>query len=218
MSRRRSRRRRRIPNKRNRRSKRKLILLILALIAVLAVIIVIHRNETEENRISATEIPDYIDVQLLDVNPYSRPGIALNKVNGIVVHYTANQGSTAQENRDYFNGLAQSHETHASAHFVIGLDGEVIQCIPTAEIAYCSNNRNADTISIECCYRNKDGSFTRKTYRSLVSLTAWLCDRFHLSSDQVIRHYDVTGKMCPVYYVNHPDKWKKFKRDVEQAM
>lgn len=52
-----------------------------------------------------------IDVQLLDVNPYSRPGTTIDEIHGIVIHYTANPGSTAQENRDYFNGLKDSHET-----------------------------------------------------------------------------------------------------------
>ena len=61
-----------------------------------------------------------MDVQLLDVNPYSRPGTTIDHVNGIVVHYTANPGSTAQDNRDYFNGLKDSHETSASSNFVIG--------------------------------------------------------------------------------------------------
>ena len=64
--------------------------------------------------------PDY-DVQLLTINDYSRPGLAIDQVNGIVVHYTANPGTTAQQNRDYFEGLKDSHETHASSHFVIGL-------------------------------------------------------------------------------------------------
>ena len=41
-----------------------------------------------------------IDVQLLDVNPYSRPGSTIDEIHGIVIHYTANPGSTAQENRD----------------------------------------------------------------------------------------------------------------------
>ena len=87
-----------------------------------------------------------MDIQLLDINPYSRPGITIDHVNGIVVHYTANPGSTAQDNRDYFNGLKDSHETSASSNFVIGLEGEIIQCIPTWEMAYASNDRNVDTI------------------------------------------------------------------------
>ncbi len=64
-----------------------------------------------------------IDVQLLDVNPYSRPGTTIDEIHGIVIHYTANPGSTAQENRDYFNGLKDSHETEASSNFVVGLEG-----------------------------------------------------------------------------------------------
>ena len=56
-------------------------------------------------------------------NPYSRSGVALEQVNGIVVHYVANAGSTARENRDYFENLKDTHLTKASSHFIIGLDG-----------------------------------------------------------------------------------------------
>ena len=156
-----------------------------------------------------------IDVQLLDINEYSRPGIESDGITGIVIHYTANPGSTAQENRDYFEGLKDTHETSASSNFVVGLEGEIVQCIPTAEIAYASNDRNSDTISIECCYKNEDGSFEQATYDSVIKLTAWLCAKFGLTSEDVIRHYDVTGKLCPLYYVEHEDAWAQFKKDVD---
>lgn len=155
------------------------------------------------------------DVELLDVNEYSRPGIPLDKIKGIVVHYTANPGSTAQENRNYFNGLKDSHETKVSSHFVIGIDGEIVQCIPSSEIAYASNSRNSDTLSIECCHKDETGEFTKETYNSLVSLVGWLCQRFGLTSEDVIRHYDVTEKICPKYFVDHPDAWEQFKKDVD---
>ena len=161
--------------------------------------------------------PD-IDVQLLDVNPYSRPGIESNGITGIVIHYTANPGSTAQENRDYFNGLQYSQETSASSNFVVGLDGEIIQCVPTREVAYASNDRNYDTVSIEVCHPDESGKFTDETYRSLVQLTAWLCLKFNLTADDVIRHYDVTGKNCPKYYVEHEDAWETFKENVSLAI
>ena len=159
-----------------------------------------------------------MDIQLLDVNPYSRPGTTIDHVNGIVVHYTANPGSTAQDNRDYFNGLKDSHETSASSNFVIGLEGEIIQCIPTWEMAYASNDRNVDTISIECCHPDENGKFTDATYRSLVQLTAWLCAKYDLTADQVIRHYDVTGKICPKYFVEDEDAWVEFRRNVQDAL
>lgn len=165
-------------------------------------------SEVDQNR------PE-LDVELLTVNPYSRPGTALEKVNGIVIHYTANPGATAIANRNYFENLKDTHTTKASSHFVVGLEGEIVQCIPTAEIAYASNDRNSDTISIECCYKNEDGSFEQATYNSVIKLTAWLCAKFGLTSEDVIRHYDVTGKLCPLYYVEHEDAWTQFKKDVD---
>lgn len=161
--------------------------------------------------------PD-IDVQLLDINPYSRPGIQSDGITGVVIHYTANPGSTAQENRDYFNGLQYSQETEASSNFIVGLDGEIIQCVPTWEVAYASNERNCDTVSIEVCHPDESGKFTQETYASLVQLTAWLCVKFDLSEDDVIRHYDVTGKICPRYFVEHEDQWELFKQNVAEAV
>ena len=156
----------------------------------------------------------YIDVELLTPNPYSRPQIPVEQVNYIAIHYTANPGSTAMSNRNYFENLATTQENKVSSHFVVGLDGEVVQCIPTSEMSYATNARNVDTISIECCHPDETGQFNDETYNSAVKLTAWLCTRFGLNSDQVIRHYDVTGKDCPKYYVENPDAWFRMKSDI----
>lgn len=159
-----------------------------------------------------------ISVQLLDINDYSRPGIELEQINGIVIHYTANPGSTAQENRDYFNGLQNGQGTSVSSHFVIGLEGEIVQCIPTWEMAYASNSRNQDTISIECCHLDESGEFTDATYASLVQLTAFLCTKYGLDEQDVIRHYDVTGKNCPKYFVENEEAWEALKDHVAEAL
>ncbi len=171
--------------------------------------------------LSAIETPSWVDSQLLTINPYSRPGTKLAVINGIVVHYVGNPGTTAQQNHDYFEGLKNqsgSNTTSVSSHFIIGLDGEIIQCIPLDEKSFASNDRNGDTISIECCHPEADGAFTEETYDSLVRLTAWLCEEMDLSSKDVIRHYDVTGKSCPRYFVEHEDAWKQFRKDVKSAM
>lgn len=168
-----------------------------------------------KTRMVIKDRPD-IAVELLTPNKYSRPQNAIAKVKGVVIHYTANPMTTAEQNRDYFEGLKDSGKTYASSHFVIGLQGEIIQCIPTKEESYASNNRNSDTISIECCHTDKTGKFNDATYDSCVELTAWLVTKFDLDpSRDVIRHYDVTGKICPKYFVDHPDKWKEFKSDVK---
>lgn len=179
---------------------------------------VFHKEDIEEFRQKViVQTPDY-QVELLTPNPYSRPQTALNEVKGIVIHYTANPGTTAIQNRNYFEGLKDSQSTKASSHFVIGLEGEVVQCIPSTEISYASNERNDDTLSIECCHEDETGQFTQETYDSLVQFTAWLCGKFNIPVENVIRHYDVTGKDCPRYFVSHEDAWEKFKEDVQRYL
>ena len=166
------------------------------------------------------DTPEWVTQALLPENPFSRPGTPLEQVNGIAIHYVGNPGTTAQQNRDYFAGLAQQTQepyTYASSHFLIGLDGEILQCVPLDEIAYCTSQRNADTISIECCHPDEEGEFNPDTYASLVRLTRWLMDTYHLDTSQVIRHYDATGKECPRYYVQHPEAWEQFLKDLEEA-
>ncbi len=151
----------------------------------------------------------------LTVNEYSRPGDALTEVNSIFVHYTANLGTSAAQNRSYFEQLKDTHERSASAHFIIGYEGEIIQCIPLDEIAYAVQTRNEDSISIECCYLAEDGSFTRETYDSLIRLLAWLTETYDLTEEDILRHYDCGGKKCPVYYVENEDAWEQLKQDVK---
>lgn len=166
---------------------------------------------------AALERPE-LSVQLLTVNDYSRPGEVLPEVKNIFVHYTANKGTTAEQNRSYFESLAETKERSASAHFIIGYDGVIVQCIPTKEIAYAVQTRNYDSISIECCYVDEDGKFTQETYDSLIELTAWLLHKYELEPEDVLRHYDSNGKMCPKYYVENEDAWQQFLMDLAEYM
>lgn len=157
-----------------------------------------------------------IQEDFLGISEYNRPGTELSAVNSIFVHYTANPKTSAAQNRSYFENLAQTHERAASAHFIIGYDGEIIQCIPLEEEAYAVIGRNSDSISIECCYISEDGAFTQETYDSLVYLLAMLTERYDLSTQDILRHYDCGRKLCPLYYVEHEDAWQRLLSDVEQ--
>lgn len=159
-----------------------------------------------------------ITEMFLTPNKYSRPGIKLEKVTKIAVHYVGNPKSTAKNNRDYFENLKDTHERYVSAHFIIGLDGEIIQCIPLNEWSYCTNQANGYSISIECCHPDSTGKFNAATEESLVELCAYLCKKFGLTADDVIRHYDVTGKHCPLWYVSHPEDYAVFKERVRTAI
>lgn len=210
--------------RRNFKGKMRLGLFLLIVITVIAGAIRIVKpswltnNYFELNSDEIDASKPNIDVQLLTVNPYSRPGNETKKIRGIVMHYTANPGTTAMENRDYFENLKDTKITEASSNFVVGLEGEIVQCVPTWEVAYASNDRNIDTVSIECCHPDESGRFTRDTYKSMVQLTAWLCMKFDLDENDVIRHYDVTGKNCPKAFVEDEKAWEKFKKDVGKAL
>lgn len=154
----------------------------------------------------------------LTPNEYSRPGEPLEEVRNIFVHYTANQGTGAAQNRSYFEQLKDTKERSASAHFIIGYEGEIIQCIPLDEIAYAVQTRNYDSISIECCYLEEDGSFTEATRKSLVELLTYLLSLYGLSSEDMLRHYDCGGKKCPIYYVENEEAWEKLKQEVEEKL
>lgn len=172
-----------------------------------------RNNKIVEN--NRTQKPEIIE-DYLTPNPYSRPEESLSQVNNIFVHYTANQGTSASQNRSYFENLGLTGETSASAHFIIGYDGEIIQCIPLDEIAYAVKERNYDSVSIECCYLESDGQFTDATYESLLHLCGWLLREYKLTPEDMRRHYDEGGKKCPLYYVEHEDAWEQFLKDLEE--
>ena len=156
----------------------------------------------------------------LTVNEFSRPGETLPEVTEIFVHYTANAGTTAAQNRSYFENLGITGETSASAHFIIGTGGEIIQCLPLDEIGYAVKEHNYNSISIECCYLNENGKFEDATYDSLIKLLGWLLREYDLGTAAVLRHYDAsgnfTGKECPKYYVENEDAWEMLMKDLKE--
>lgn len=220
------------------RRKKWLVLLLSILVLLVLTVIIMWRKDPEsgslvdyvENYINPQEQETYpsrfdsyakekIQEDLIPVNEYSRPGIELKEVNAIVIHYVGNAGTSAAQNKSYFSNLATTHITKASSHYIVGLEGEIIQCVPLDEISYASNDRNSDTIAIECCHPEADGKFAKATYDSVIKLTAYLCERYGLNPEtDVIRHYDVTGKKCPLYYVDHEDAWMQFKVDVANLL
>lgn len=195
------------------KKKRILPFLIIALILAVAVAACYNFFVPKTKKVEKAKelkMPEWVKEDIIHMHTTSRTGILLEDINNIVVHYVGNPNTTAKNNRDYFDKPA----TTVSSHFIVGLDGEVIQCVPIYERSAASNNRNKDTISIETCHPDESGEFNKDTYNSLVKLTAYLCYEFDLSENDVIRHYDVTGKICPKYYVENEDEWKIFKKDV----
>jgi len=170
-----------------------------------------------------------IQEKYLPENPFSRPGTPLGKVKGIVIHWVANPKTTAEQNRNYFESLKSQSITdpqkrYASAHFIIGLEGEVVQCLLETEVGYhvgadkytdrakseLSSYPNNCTLGIELCHINWEGEFTPKTLQSCKELVLELCERYNLGEKNIYRHFDVTGKDCPRLFVKNPDQWERF--------
>lgn len=165
------------------------------------------------------------NVNHISVNPFSRPGRKLRGISFIVWHYTANPGASAANHERYFESLKNQDTTdsntdrYASAHIFVDRDS-ALEIIPLDEEAYHAGQAwyNMNSIGIELCIE-KDGSFHPDTIARAVKIGAVLCKRFDLNPlTKTIRHYDVTGKICPKPWVENPKDFFDFKNRVSAAM
>jgi N-acetylmuramoyl-L-alanine amidase len=174
-----------------------------------------------------------IDHQLLTKNQFSRPGALLKYVGGVVLHWVANPQTTAMNNRNYFESLKNQNSEckdarYASAHFIIGIQGEVIQCLPENEVAYHVGAKeytplalqnlgtypNNDTLGIELCHNDWTGAFSKETLTAARELVSELLERHKLTGGDVYRHFDITGKECPLFFVRNENEWQKFLKTI----
>lgn len=151
----------------------------------------------------------------------------------IVIHYTANDGDTAAANANYF----KSRIVEASAHYFVD-DKSIFQSVPDNFVAWsvggnkypscattgggkwygkCTNN---NSISIELCdvVRNGKSDFTETTIANAAELVRSLMKKYNVPIENVIRHFDVVGKICPKPFVEDEKAWKNFKERLDDEM
>lgn len=144
----------------------------------------------------------------------------------IVLHYTANDGDRALSNAKYFQS---AHKPATSAHYFVD-DNMIVRSVPDNYTAYSVGGNkyadsvvtgggrlygtvtNANSISIEMCDVKKDGKYqaTEETMENAADLCRKLMKKYHIGISNVIRHFDVTGKHCPVYFMDLA-AWERFK-------
>lgn len=151
----------------------------------------------------------------------------------IVVHATADDGATAKNEIDYFN---KETTTRASADifcdeniyfYNVGISHRYCWAVGGKRLKSCGGSlygycKNSNSISIEmCCYKDSSGKWCIKdeTYNSTVYVIKYLMKKYDIHAQNVIRHYDVTGKICPCVYgfiaENGSDSiWQKMKKDI----
>lgn len=135
----------------------------------------------------------------------------------IVLHYTAGNGDTARNNCDYYHRVGG---LQASAHYFCDEYG-AMQSVREGDTAWhCGARaywhpecRNGNSIGIEMCSRKRaDGSYYIKpeTVANAATLAREIMQRYGIDTDHVLRHYDVTGKRCPMPWVDDPAQWTAF--------
>ena len=149
----------------------------------------------------------------------------------IAIHYTAGNGDTAENNAVYYG----SKYVGASAHYFVDESDTVYQSVKDTDTAWAVGGtsrykhpdcRNSNSISIEMCSRNKNGSdrpatdngwyFKPETVDNAVELTKELMQKYNIPIENVIRHFDVWDKICPAPFVNNPEQWEDFKKRLEE--
>ena len=136
----------------------------------------------------------------------------------IVMHYTANNGDTAKNNCDYYHRVGG---LQASAHYFVDEHG-AMQSVRECDTAWhCGARaywhpecRNGNSIGIEMCSRKRaDGSYyiLPETVANAAALAREIMQRYGIDTEHVLRHYDVTGKRCPMPWVDDPAQWTAFK-------
>ena len=146
----------------------------------------------------------------------------------LVYHYTANDGDTDENNAKYFH----NNVVKASAHRFVD-DDSVTTSVPDNYVAwhcggglqgskghtYYKKCTNTNSIGIEMCDTKRNGKYevTPKTRSNAIALGKELVKKYGIKKENVIRHYDVTGKNCPAYFVKDEEAWIKFRDEIFEA-
>lgn len=139
----------------------------------------------------------------------------------IVIHYVG-AVSTAYNNAKYFENVNRQ----ASAHYFVD-DNEIYRVVEEKNIAwhcgtngtYYSNCRNSNSIGIEMCCYNNNGTLdiSENIVNRTIELVKELMAKYNIPIENVIRHYDVTHKCCPAPFVNNPSRWENFKNRLDKT-
>lgn len=158
-----------------------------------------------------------LETRIINADNYS---IGRSKsIQYIVIHYTANDGDTAIGNANYFS----SPNRNASAHYFVD-ETRIVQAVKDTDTAWhCGTSgkyyhltcRNNNSLGVELCSRKQQGTnsyyFKEETISNAVELVRFLMEKYNISIENIVRHYDVTHKICPEPFVSTPANWEKFK-------
>ena len=148
---------------------------------------------------------------------YNHSGRMGQKIKYLIVHDTGNarSGAGASAHQKYFG----SGNKNASAHYLVD-SKEIIQIVDDSLASWhCGDGHgkkgitNQNSIGIELCI-NRDGKFCQTLQHAQI-LIRHLMKTHGIKKDQVLRHYDASGKICPrTMSDDNWSKWKEFKEGI----
>ena len=148
-------------------------------------------------------------IEFLEANPANFERSRSSSIEWIVMHYTAaSRDDKAKNNALYF----KNNVLESSAHYFVD-DDEIYQSVKDEDTAYhCGAHqyvhpicRNNNSIGVEMCGHHKGDEIyaSKETLFNAAKLVSELCNKYKIPLDHVIRHYDVTGKLCPIYWIDN---------------
>ena len=124
-------------------------------------------------------------------------------IDTLVIHYTGNDGDTAENNGNYFN----NNVVETSAHYFVD-DTTVVRSVADKNIAWHAGDWNINCRSIGIEIAGSTSECKGKTLENVILLTQRLMRKYKISKDRVIRHYDANGKICPGFWCGSAAKDK----------
>lgn len=142
-------------------------------------------------------------------------------IDTLVIHDTESPGVTKAQT---IARIFANPRFDASAHYVIGKDGTIVQCVPDEKRAWHAGpsrfrgryHVNDFAIGIELVNaQTGHDPFTAAQYRSLIALSAYLVQRYHIPLDHITGHRDVT--LFPQYRQDPANNfdWQRLLHGVE---
>lgn len=137
-------------------------------------------------------------------------------IDRIVIHYTAGDGDTAENNGNYFKGA----ERKSSAHYFVDEDSVVLS-VKEGDTAWHAGKweMNCRSIGVEMCSKkDAEGNYyiPKAAVENTAKLVRTLMEKHDIPAAGVIRHYDVNAKRCPEPFVRNDALWQDFKKRIAE--
>ena len=136
------------------------------------------------------------------------------KPDTIVIHYS---GGACVSAETLARCLINNNANNVSANYCVD-EKDIICTIPPGYMSFGVTGHNEHIINIETCFKDPAGRFELDTIANLRRVVKKCMRDFGIPPENVVRHYDLTNKKCPWYYVDNPKEWTRLHRMITKGV